>query len=229
MNSPPRQIPLDLPHEASFAREDFLAADGNADALAMVDSWPRWASPTMMLVGPRGSGKSHLGAIWARASGARTLRGEELASQAPADLASAPALLIEDADHLGEAEATLFHLLNLIRERAMTALITARRPPDLWGLKTPDLVSRLRLAPIVSLGEPDLELTQAVLLKLFSDRQLLVEPSVLRYIALHIERSLDTARTIVAELDREALARGKRVSRAMAAALLRDGSEPEAG
>ena len=69
---------------------------------------------------------------------------------------------------------------------------------------------------------PDLELAHAVLFKLFSDRQLVVDPSVVAYIALRIERSLNAARAIVATLDREALSRGKRVTRAMAAEILRD-------
>lgn len=222
MSGPPRQLPLDLPHEASFAREDFLAAPSNAEALAMIEAWPRWPSPVMMLVGPPGAGKSHLGAIWARAAGASAISGAALAGASPIELAEAPALLIEDADRLGAREASLFHLLNSARERGLGVLVTARSAPDLWGVATPDLLSRLRLAPIVALREPDLELAEAVLMKLFSDRQLGVDAAVVAYIARRIERSLDAARGIVAALDREALARGKAVTRAMAAEFLRD-------
>ncbi len=226
MSERTRQLTLDWPHEPSSAREDFLPSGENADALAAIDAWPRWPSPTLLLVGPAGAGKSHLGAIWARRTEAPTARADRLGDAAPAELANAPALLIEDADRIGAEEATLFHLLNMLRERAVPTLITARGPPDLWGLKTPDLLSRLRLAPIVRLGEPDLDLARAVLFKLFSDRQLIVDPAVVGYIALRVERSLDAARAIVAALDREALARGARITRAMAADLLRDG-EPD--
>jgi chromosomal replication initiation ATPase DnaA len=227
VSAPTRQLPLDLPHEASFAREDFLAAPQNAEALARLEAWPLWPSPTMMLVGPPGAGKSHLVAIWARASGARTILGDALAKASPDELADAPALAIDDAHGVGAGEANLFHLLNLARERGLALLLAARAAPDLWGVKTPDLLSRLRLAPIVSLGEPDLELTKAVLLKLFSDRQLSVDPTLVGYIAPRLERSLEAARAIVAALDREALARGKRVTRAMAAAFLRDKDDEE--
>ena len=101
-------------------------------------------------------------------------------------------------------------------------LLTARQGPDAWGLKIPDLLSRLRLAPIVRLDTPDIELTEAVLFKLFSDRQLQVEPQVIAYIATRIERSLGAARRLVATLDREALAKGRRVTRAMAAEVMRE-------
>lgn len=220
-----RQLTLEWPHGTSFAREDFLAAAANIDALRTLEAWPRWPSPMLMLLGPQGSGKSHLGAIWARLAEAQTVAAERLAEVSPAEFANGPALLIEDADRVGVREAALFHLINLARERGASILITARRPPDLWGLKTPDLLSRLRLAPALGLEAPDLELTRAVLFKLFSDRQLVVDPAVIDFIALRIERSLDAARAIVAGLDREALARGKPVTRAMAAQLLRESAE----
>jgi chromosomal replication initiation ATPase DnaA len=175
-----------------------------------------------MLVGPSGAGKSHLATIWARQANARAVDAASLTRDALGELAEAKALLIEDADRSGADEAALFHLVNLARERGVDALITARAPPDAWGLRTADLLSRLRLAPIVELGAPDFELTQAVLVKLFNDRQLAVDPALIGYVALRIERSLDAARALVAALDREALARGGPVTRAMAARLLRD-------
>ncbi|HYA72146.1 MAG TPA: DnaA/Hda family protein [Roseiarcus sp.] len=222
MSGPARQLTLDWPHDPSYAREDFLEAPGNAEALRAILSWPDWPGRMLMLVGPSGSGKSHLGAIWARKAAARVVAAEALSHAPLVELAAANALLIEDADRVGAEEAALFHLLNLARESGAPLLLTARAQPDAWGLSTADLLSRLRLAPIVSIGAPDLDLTQAVLFKLFSDRQLMVDPSVVSYVALRIERSLDAARAIVAALDREALARGKAVTRAMAAELLRD-------
>jgi chromosomal replication initiation ATPase DnaA len=222
VSGPPRQLTLDWPHAPSFAREDFLEAPGNTEALRAILSWPNWAGRMLMLIGPTGSGKSHLGAIWARAARARVVGAEALPHAPLVELAAARALLIEDADRIGDQEAALFHLLNLTRESGAHLLITARGQSDGWGLKTADLLSRLRLAPLVSLGAPDLEFTQAVLFKLFSDRQIAVDRPVVSYIALRIERSLDAARAIVAALDREALARGQRVTRAMAAEFLRE-------
>ena len=179
-----------------------------------------------MLVGPSGSGKSHLGAIWARAAAARVVAAEALAGAPLVELAAAKALLIEDADRVGAEEAALFHLLNLTRESGAARAPDRARPARRLG--PDDRRSRLAASPRAdrSLGAPDLDLTRAVLFKLFSDRQLAVDPAVVAYIALRIERSLDAARAIVAALDREALARGKRVTRAMAAEFLRD--EPPA-
>lgn len=135
-------------------------------------------------------------------------------------LVSNGALALEDMDRGDRDEAALFHLLNLARERRTHVLITCETPPDRWGLTTPDLLSRLRLAPSVALDPPDDALLKAVLVKLFVDRQLVVDTSVVDYIALRIERSLAKAAEVVNLLDREALSRGRRVSRAIAAEIL---------
>ncbi len=222
MMSPPRQLTFRWPHSPSFAREDFLAAPSNLDALAAVDQWPNWAGRMLMLVGPEGAGKSHLGAIWARAAGAVCLAGEELDEPSLEACAKASAVLIEDADQAMGAEAILFHLINAALQYNAWLLLTSRTAPDNWELDTPDLLSRLRLAPVVRLAAPDIELTEAVLFKLFSDRQLQVEPHVIAYIALRIERSLGAARELVAMLDNEALTQGRRITRAMASATLRE-------
>jgi chromosomal replication initiation ATPase DnaA len=87
-------------------------------------------------------------------------------------------------------------------------------------LRTADLVSRLRLAPTVAIGPPDDALMRAVLVKLLIDRQLVVDTGVVGYIALRIERSLGAARSFIDALDREALARQSRISRAIAGDVL---------
>lgn len=216
-----RQLGLDLTLAPHFRREDFLVSEANATALRMIEAWPSWPDDVLLLVGPAGSGKSHLVAIWAARAKADVVFGRMLEGADLAALAEKP-LVIEAADEIGSAEASLFHLLNLVRQRGTSLLLTARRKPDFWGLATADLVSRLRLAPLVELGAPDEPLLKAVLGKLFRDRQLIVDPAVLEFIALHLDRSLDMARRFVDLLDRAALARGQRITRSLARAFLQD-------
>ena len=222
MISPPRQLTFRWRHSPSFAREDFLPASSNREALSAIELWPNWAGRMLTLVGPEGAGKSHLGAIWAGASGAITLRGEALNDASVEACGRTSAVLFEDADRAMQSEELFFHVMNTALQNDVWLLLTCRAAPDAWGLKIPDLLSRLRLAPVVRLAAPDIELTEAVLFKLFSDRQLQVEPHVIAYIALRIERSLGAARAIVATLDNEALTQRRRVTRAMASDALRE-------
>ena len=216
-----RQLTLELAPDPRFGVDDFLVSDSNAQAFDTIERWPNWPDSVLLVLGPTGAGKSHLATIWANRSGAKVLKGEDLAGADPATLAACSAVLIEDADAIGAAEAQLFHLLNLIREKKGALLLTARSWPDAWGLKTADLLSRLRLAPTVEIGEPDDALVRAVLVKLFLDRQLMVDAGVVEYIAIRLDRSLAAARTFVEVLDREALARGRAITKAMAGDVLR--------
>ena len=220
MPDAPKQLALDLPLDPRYGREDFLVSPSNDAAYSQIERWPDWPDTILLLRGPRGSGKSHLASIWATLAKAWTVEAADITADRVPHLVSNGAVVIEDADRGPRDEAALFHLLNLARERKAFLLVTCEAPPDRWGLETPDLLSRLRLAPSVAVEAPDDALLKAVLVKLFVDRQLVVDTSVVDYIALRIERSLRRAAEIVAALDREALSRGRRVSRPIAAAVL---------
>jgi chromosomal replication initiation ATPase DnaA len=227
MRETPKQLTFDLPLDPRFGAEDFLVSPSNEQAYGQIESWPDWPDTILVLVGPRGSGKSHLASIWATNAHAWTIDATEITQDKVPHLVSNGALAIEDMDRGERDEAALFHLLNLAREKRAFLLITSETLPDRWSLRTPDLLSRLRLAPSVALEAPDDALLKAVLVKLFVDRQLVVDTSVVDYIALRIERSLAKASELVALLDREALSRGRRVSRAIAAEILGAAQETE--
>ncbi|MDP4022241.1 hypothetical protein Q8W71_06380 [Methylobacterium sp. NEAU 140] len=221
-DAPPRQLAFDLPLDPRYGREDFLVGPANEAAYALVEAWPDWPDSVLMLTGPPGSGKSHLAAIWAERAHAWTIPAAEVRAEGVGHLVSNGALVVEDIHRPeGRDEAALFHLLNVARERAAPVLLTSAAGIDALGLATPDLRSRLRLAPGVGIEAPDDALLRAVLVKLFVDRQLVVDLGVIEAVALRIDRSLGLARDVVTELDRDALGRGRRISRPLALAVLR--------
>jgi chromosomal replication initiation ATPase DnaA len=214
------QLAFELPMEPRFGEEDFLVGASNEQAYAAIENWPHWPDQILLLCGPEGSGKSHLAAIWAARSQARIVAAREVTMERVPDLVAGSALVVEDADREGRDEAALFHLLNLARERKAFVLFTCSTSPASWGLATADLLSRLRLAPCASIEPPDDALLKAVLVKLFVDRQLVVDIQVVDALALRIERSLAMAARIVAALDRKALQRGRRITRQLAIQVL---------
>jgi chromosomal replication initiation ATPase DnaA len=218
----PRQLAFALQHAESLTRDNFLEGPANAAGLALVDSWPEWPNRIMLLVGPEGSGKSHLAAIWAEQAGARSTSAHALTpASVPAALATG-ALVVEDLNPSEVDERALFHLMNLAREDQAFVLITARVPPSAFQIELRDLRSRLRAVPTVSLLPPDDALFRALIVKFCADRQMAVDESVVGYLANRIERSYAAARRAVELLDSEALRLGRPVTRALAAELLRN-------
>ncbi len=218
----PRQLALALEHAESFAREDFFEGASNTAALTLIEHWPDWPARVMVLLGPEGSGKSHLAAIWAELAGARFLAARSLETADLPMALSTGALVVEDVSPEGLDERALFHLLNLAREERAFVLLTARSAPAGWPLEIRDLASRLRAIPVVTLDAPDDALLRSVIVKLCADRQLHVDETLVRYLATRIERSIAAARATVARLDEEALQQKRPVTRALAAELLRD-------
>ena len=203
----------DLPHRAALGAEDFLVSDCNLAAVRLIDAWPNWQDHVQLLIGPPASGKTHLARVWQALSGAEGLEPEHLAMDFVDSMSAGTPLVVEDADRVAYDEKTLFHLLNLAREKRLFVLLTARTVPSRWPFSLPDLLSRLNAVPAVEIGPPDEALIRTVMLKHFADRQLDIDPKVLTYLALHVDRSLAAAEAAVAAVDRAALATGRKISR----------------
>lgn len=216
------QLVFSLPHSESFAREDFIAGPSNSAALSLVDRWPDWPGRAVALVGPEGSGKSHLASIWAERAGARVLSGRALGGVDPVAALSTGALVIEGLAPQTVDEISLFHLLNLVREENAHLLITTRTLPAGWPIGVRDLISRLRALPVVTVNAPDDALLQALMMKLAADRQIDLDPALSSYLVQRLERSFGAVRSAIARLDREALRQKRPVSRALAAELFRN-------
>ena len=219
MTAPSGQLLLDLAHRPALGAEDFLVSTSNQAAADMIDRWPDWPQASVLVVAPARAGKTHLANVWRLKSGAARLDAGALREEHAANARGA--LLVENL-HAGIAdERVLFHLLNLVREHKLSMLLTSRAPPGELDVRLPDLRSRLRALPLVTIARPDELLLKAVLIKHFSDRQLAVEPHVISHVALHMEQSMEAAANIVAEIDRLAMASHRKVTRALAAEALK--------
>ena len=218
----PRQLVLALDHAESFAREDFLIGPSNIAALTLIERWPDWPDRIVALIGPEGCGKSHLAAIWAKATGARVLTAKLLEESGLPTALATGALVLEDLAFAGLDERALFHLVNLAREQGAYMLITSRSPLTTFQVAIHDLASRMRAIPSVSLAAPDDSLLRSLIVKLAADRQLNVDDALVNYVANRIERSFVGARTAVARLDEEAMRQHRPITRALAAKLFRE-------
>ncbi len=65
------QLPLSLSLKPVYSEDNFLVSDCNREAHRWVAMWPRWPGHALLMYGPKGSGKTHLGQLWAQKAAAR--------------------------------------------------------------------------------------------------------------------------------------------------------------
>jgi len=219
---PGTQLTLGFPHEPTAGRADFVVGRANLEAISLIEAMPEWPLRGVLLIGPEGSGKSHLASVWCEFPGAARIDAKNLGRDDADRLTAGGVVAVENLHEGPVDEPAVFHLLNLAAERDAKVLITSRTGPGALPLTLPDLVSRLRAMRLVTLGAPDDDLLRRVLTKLFADRQISVDASVVGYIAARMERSFAAASRIVAALDAAALAGGRGVTRKLAGEVLGD-------
>jgi chromosomal replication initiation ATPase DnaA len=227
---PAVQLALDLPHADGDRLTDFMPAAPNRAALDAVLTWPDWPVPALLVIGPPACGKTHLARVWAARSGALFLRGVDL--WGPADplgrLATRRACAVDDADGAPEEEQ-LFHLWNKVAGAGASLLLTASRPVVAWGVRLPDLRSRLLTAWPVRIDAPDDGLLGALLVKQLADRQIKAELEVVEFLVRRMERSFAAARVLVRTLDRASLRARRPITMPLARAMLEEIAADRAG
>ena len=189
---------LRLPLERPLVGEALVAAESNAEALCVLARWPDGAGSVLALYGPAGSGKSRIAADWAERVGAMPLNGVEAALVDPLELEGRPILL----DHARDADdETLFHLINLAQAGGGALLLVDRAPPRAWSADLPDLRSRLDAVRTVGIEAPDDVVLSAILRARFAERSITPSDDVIDYLVRRLDRSAETAATVVARLD----------------------------
>ncbi len=221
----PRQLPLALGHSTAATRDDLAVSEANRHAVELIERWPAWPSPVVILSGPSGSGKSHLAAIWKHRAQAAEFSGSNIPPDAFGPEA-VPATLIDHIDAAAIDENGLFHLINAVQARGGHLLLVGRGSPSNWNVSLPDLRSRLRAATATELGAPEEELLTAVIAKLFADRQVEVEPHVVQFLVRRMDRSLAEAVRVVAALDRLSLEGKRPITRSLANSVLSERDAP---
>ncbi len=219
-----RQLAFELPTNVRLGAADFFVSDANELAYALMQTPQTWPGQKLALIGPAGSGKTHLARVFAAKTGAVIINAKDVGADRALPNGN---VVLEDGDALRpEGEEWLFHAYNALARDGFILLLTSRLPPARWDITLPDLASRLSAITSVTIENPDDPLLTAVLLKHFADRQLAPTPDAAAFLIKRLPRSFDAVRNIVDTLDREALAQSKPLTRPFVRAVL-DSLPPE--
>lgn len=206
------QLVMPFARDISYAPEDFIRGEANAQALDIMLRWPDWPYSILLLHGPQGSGKTHLAHVFAKRSHATFIDPARLGN-VPADqlLVGNHCWVLDDMEAVAD-EAALAQLINHARARGDYVLLTAQRSAAEQQIPLPDLRSRLLALPAIALLAPDDALLMGVIAKEFADRQLRVSPELLHYVAQRLDRSYTAIHAFVKAVDRVSLSRGRAVT-----------------
>lgn len=209
-----KQIPFDFQQHVYLGREDFMVAPCNSEAFNMVDSWPNWLTHGLIIYGSKGCGKSHLAHLFAdkvRIFADRPVQ-ISLIDAARINMRNVnriseenPSIVVENLTPKVNSEA-LFHLFNIYNTEGRYMLLTAETAPSRMRFALKDLQSRLNMLPSIAIKEPDDRMLQALIVKLFNDRQIIISPEILTFIVNNAQRSYAYIENLVAEIDALSLA-----------------------
>lgn len=214
------QIPFDLAPTPNFDLTRFEVGDCNRSAFNAVSSWPNWPSPILLLVGPAGAGKTHLGQGWARKMGGVVWTSEVSDFHNTSDMNAKTVVFFDKADDADETQ--LFTQMNLaLNGQVAGLLLAARSAPQDWDIKIKDLRSRLVNTPAALLSDHDDDILEPIIRKLFEDMGRVVRADVVQYLIKHEDRSVDVLRPLIAQLDHAARSAKRDLTRAFTSEYLR--------
>lgn len=214
------QLSFSLPKKETLDRDNYFVSQANQGAVSLIEDWINWPSQKLILVGSEGSGKTHLGHLWASEVGATIINATTLMEQQISELSKAP-VLVEDINEIQRnqpVEIVLFHLHNLLYSEGHSLLMTSQILPGRLSFSLEDLQSRIEASTIAKLHPVDDDLLGAILIKMFADRQIYFSDKLLTYVLSRVERSYTAAKLFVEEVDSKAMAE----SRVIGKKLVRD-------
>jgi chromosomal replication initiation ATPase DnaA len=195
-------LPFDWP--ADETSDNFIVTKANEDAVNQLEHWGSWPMPAALLVGPRMSGRSLLGRIFAAKTGGH---------------------LIDDAERKPESE--IFHRWNMALENRRPLLVIANAAPPEWRIGLSDLRSRLNATRTLVIGDPDEGLAAGLVSKLLARRGVFIVPDVLSYALVRLPRTYHSLLEFVERADNAAISQHRAVTIPLVKTVLAEMHRPD--
>ena len=104
------QLVLGLSLKETLEKEDFFISSSNLEAVTLLDNSDRWGSGVLLLVGPKGSGKTHLALIWCKENKAKHVKLETVFQENVPESADAERVMTQMALQGTDLILSLIHI-----------------------------------------------------------------------------------------------------------------------
>ncbi len=204
------QLLLDFDFEQNFKDDDFYVSKSNFYTFELIHKWPNWEKNILNISGEKFSGKTHLVNIFLKKFNGIRIETDLLNNESFKSVRIYQNIILEDLS-LDVDEKLIYTLFNLVDQNNKFLIITSKKPIVEMNFKLKDLRSRTKNCLLAKIDIPDDELMFALILKNFSDRQIIIDKKLIDFIIKRIDRSYDKIFEFIYKIDELSLKKKKRI------------------
>jgi chromosomal replication initiation ATPase DnaA len=204
------QLLLDFEYKQNFKDEDFYVSNSNYFAFNLINSWPKWEKNFLNVYGDRYSGKTHLTNIFLKKFKGIKVDANFLKNKDLKEIKIHENIILENFNANIDEELT-YSLFNIIDQDNKFLIINSTILASEIDFKLDDLRSRTKHCLIARIEKPDDDLMFALILKNFSDRQIIIDKKLIDYIIKRVERSYGKIFEFIYKIDKISLKKKKSV------------------
>jgi len=203
-----QQKVLNFKFDNSYNEKDFILDSSNEKALLFFNKFPNWENKLINLVGSEKSGKTFLLRILNKKNDFYYLNTFPENNEEFDKLFNFERFLL-DVNELDELK--FFSILNhcIINDKFL--VVTSLVPLTQLNLSLPDLKSRIKQFYILNIDIPSDQLIYSLILKFFSDNQVIIKKELIEFIVKKIDRSYPRINQFLVKLNDLSIERKKKI------------------
>jgi len=202
------QLLLNFEYKQNFKDEDFYVSSSNYYAFNLVSTWPKWEKNFLNICGEKYSGKTHLTNIFIKKFKGIKIEANLFENKNLNEIKIYENIILDNFD-LNIDEHLIYSLFNVIDQDNKYLIINSLDPINEMNFKLDDLKSRTKNCLVAKINKPDDDLMFALILKNFSDRQIVIDKKLINFIIKRVDRSYDKIFEFIYKIDQISLKKKK--------------------
>ncbi len=202
------QLLLNFEYKQNFKDQDFYVSKSNYFAFNLINTWPKWEKNFLNICGDNFSGKSHLANIFLKKFKGIKINAHSFKNEHLNEIKVYENIILENFDS-NINEVLIYSLFNTVDQDNKYLIINSTKPINEINFKLDDLKSRTKNCLFAKIEKPDDELMFALVLKNFSDRQIVIDKKLIDFIIKRIDRSYDKIFEFIYKIDELSLKKKK--------------------
>jgi len=202
------QLLFNFEHKQNFKDEDFYVSKSNYFAFNLINVWPKWEKKILNICGDNFSGKSHLTNIFLKKFKGLKINANLFKNESLQKIKIHQNIILENFDKNID-EVLIYSLFNTIDRDNKYLIINSTTPINEINFQLDDLKSRTKNCLFAKIEKPDDDLMFALILKNFSDRQIVIDKKLIDFVIKRIDRSYSKIYEFIYKIDELSLKRKK--------------------